>query len=217
MHRDASEERLVHRLEAFSDVVIGFTLAQSGVQLAVPAAGEAFHLHPFSLFAFLVTFGTVCGMWWAHHKLFDRYFVPVPPCIVLNFASLAGVIFVVYSLQLWLQMGPRGSTAYAMYSGAFGFVCAMLAVQYAVGLRLRGASMDPTIVRDGQRALLRLTGLVIIFAASTGYIARWGIEGPLGISIPVLFIIWQRGLAIYWRRRDRLTMPQPATVGGVRK
>ena len=217
MHRDASEERLVHRLEAFSDVVIGFTLAQSGVQLAVPAAGEAFHLRPFSLFAFLVTFGTVCGMWWSHHKLFDRYFVPVPPCIVLNFASLAGVVLVVYSLQLWLHTGPHGSTAYAMYFGAFGFVCAMLAIQYAVGLRLRGDSMDAKVARDGRRALLRLTGLVVIFALSTAYITRMGIEAPLAVWIPVLFVFWQRGLALYWRRRDRLTTPQPATVGAAHK
>lgn len=217
MHRDASEERLVHRLEAFSDVVIGFSLAQSGVQLAIPAAGEAFHFHPFPLFAFLVTFGTVCGMWWSHHKLFDRYFVPAPLSIVMNFASLAGVIFVVYSLQVWLHSGPRDGSAYAMYFGAFGFVCAMLAIQYAIGLRLRGDSMEPQVFRDGRRGLLRLAGLTLIFAVSAAYIVRWGIEAPLALWIPLPFVIWQRGLAIYWRRRDRLTTPQPATAGAAHK
>jgi hypothetical protein len=36
MIRDESEKEVVHRLEAFSDIVIGFSLAQLGLTLIIP-------------------------------------------------------------------------------------------------------------------------------------------------------------------------------------
>ena len=37
MLRDEPEKEVVHRLEAFSDIVIGFSLAQLGLSLTLPA------------------------------------------------------------------------------------------------------------------------------------------------------------------------------------
>ena len=94
--RDETQQRLIHRLEAFSDIIIGFSLAQLALSLAIPKNGaEGLLQHSEPLIAFIITFALVCGMWWAHHKLFVHYFVPIPVMVVLNFITLAGVSFAV--------------------------------------------------------------------------------------------------------------------------
>src|SRR5581483_8333709 len=90
------------------------------------------------IIAFIITFALVCGMWWAHHRLFVHWFVPVPPMVVLNFITLAGVSFAVYSVQLMLhkdgyvnghKVHGHSSLDFAFYLGSLAVVYGLLAIQ----------------------------------------------------------------------------------------
>jgi uncharacterized membrane protein len=104
--RDESEKEVVHRLEAFSDIVIGFSLAQLGLTLIIPHRAIDLFMHVSgarTLLGFAVTFALVCAVWWSHHRLFRHAFVPTPLNIFANFAALGGVIFLSYSMQVLIH------------------------------------------------------------------------------------------------------------------
>jgi uncharacterized membrane protein len=92
---DPRDERLIHRLEAFSDIVIGFSMALLAINLQpnLPTVGL---LAP-ALVAFLVSFGFVALLWWLHNRLFAYYFTATPLAIGLNFAALAGVALFIFA------------------------------------------------------------------------------------------------------------------------
>jgi hypothetical protein len=57
--RDESEKEVIHRLEAFSDIVIGFSLAQLGLSLTIPAHARDLFVHvrgATGLLALVITF-----------------------------------------------------------------------------------------------------------------------------------------------------------------
>ena len=72
------DERYTHRLEAFSDVVIAFSLAQMSLNFGIPHRASDVYTHPVALTAFAVTFAVIVAFWWSHHRLFAEYFVPSP-------------------------------------------------------------------------------------------------------------------------------------------
>ncbi len=155
----------MHRLEAFSDIVIGFSLAQITYNLVVPAdARELFTKSSLSLVAFGLTFFIISAMWWAHHRLFVHYFVPTRINIVLNFASLGGVTFLVYSLQVWLKARFDLGIAYAMYCGSLAWVTGTIAVLTYRGVVLRGTRMSRELAARGRWRALRMG----IIAAALG-------------------------------------------------
>ena len=134
MAADDSEERTIHRLEAFSDIVIGFSLAQLGATLAIPERGANLFAHPIWIAAFLWSFSMICTMWLQHHRLFGNWFVPRALTITLNFAWLATVVLLAYDTQLAVR--DAGSVVtwqayFLLYALAYG----LLAVQYALGIR----------------------------------------------------------------------------------
>lgn len=163
--REESEEHVVHRLEAFSDIVIGFSLAQMTLNLVLPNdVLDLFRHHSLSLAAFALTFTIVAGLWWGHHRLFTYYFVPTPFNVVLNFLSLGGVMFIVYTLQVWLHAAYHRQIAYAMYAGAIAFVIGINAFLTYRGVMLRGHKMSAEIARRGRARSIRTT--IITFAAA---------------------------------------------------
>lgn len=186
--RDESDQRLIHRLEAFSDVVIGFSLAQLALSLTIPKNGAAGLLeNPAPLVAFVITFALVCGMWWAHHRLFVHYFVPIPPMVILNFVTLAGVSFAVYSVQLMLHEGPprvpghsaiagHGSIDFAFYLWSLAVVYGLLAVQFFYGWNARRNLVPLKVSFDGLRAALMLAGVAIASAAIAMLTVRYGLR-----------------------------------------
>src|ERR1700694_708570 len=93
-------DHTLRRLEAFSDIVIAFSLSQLAFTLQVPRDSNTLLAHPIHFVAFLGSFALVCAFWWLHHQLFARYFVLDPVSVVLNFAFLACTVLVVYSQQL---------------------------------------------------------------------------------------------------------------------
>ncbi len=95
--------RATHRLEAFSDIVIGFSLAEIGLSLVLPAHAIDFIAQPTAIFAFVVTFIVVVRFWWVHDMIFEHHFVPNRAMTACNFVALASLILQVFCLQLYLS------------------------------------------------------------------------------------------------------------------
>jgi uncharacterized membrane protein len=186
--QDETQQRLIHRLEAFSDIVIGFSLAQLALSLTIPKNGAAGLLqHPEPLIAFIITFALVCGMWWAHHKLFVHYFVPIPVMVVLNFITLAGVSFAVYSVQLMLHEAPprvygekpisgHSSMDFVFYLGSLAVVYGLLGIQYLYGWNVRREHLPVNVALDGLRSSLMLIGVGIASGIVAALTLRYGLR-----------------------------------------
>jgi uncharacterized membrane protein len=163
--REESEERIAHRLEAFSDIVIGFSLAELTLNLNLPSdALTLFTTHWVTLNAFAITFAVVSWMWWSHHRLFTHYFVPTTLNIILNFLSLGGVMFLVYSLQVWLHATQHRNVGFAMYCFSITWITAIVAFLAFRGIALRGHRMQHELAVLGRSHAIRLAFFAAIFA-----------------------------------------------------
>ncbi|HTX03770.1 MAG TPA: TMEM175 family protein [Candidatus Acidoferrales bacterium] len=128
---DESAKHFVHRLEGFSDIVIGFSLAQLGASLVIPARTMDLVEHPGWLVGFLFAFAVVCSMWFFHHRRFSRFFVPKTLPIILNFIWLAVVVLLVYTTELYVRTF-HDIVATRMYFCAYTFAYGILGVQYLI-------------------------------------------------------------------------------------
>lgn len=148
---DESNERVIHRLEAFSDIVIGFSLAQLGLNLAVPAHVRDIFTHPVPIIALVITFSIVCRLWWSHHKLFTHFFVPSRVAITLNFVTLGMLLFSVYTVQLFVHsfLGAADKDALLLYLASFGLMFLLLGAQYLYGWNIRRSVLPPEIAGHG--------------------------------------------------------------------
>lgn len=161
--RDESEEHTVRRLEAFSDIVIGFSLAMLTLNLKIPRhAIDLFTTDSVTLVAFLFTFTLVASLWWLHHKLFTSYFVPNALSIYLNFAALAGVLLMVFTEQMFLRVGQNDPFSYALFTGCYGIVIVLIAGLTTIGIHTRGDRLAPSRLRRGRFHVARLFGMGVV-------------------------------------------------------
>ena len=190
--RDESEKEVVHRLEAFSDIVIGFSLAQLALSLTIPRhAIDLFSLQggARSLIALAVTFVLVCGIWWTHHRLFRRVFVPTPLSILANFAALGGIIFLAYSMQVLVRVGLSDRVAYAMYSGSYAWILLLVAAMAWMGIRARGPHLTGAQRAESFRFAVRASIIGAWLAILTAISARVGPQAPINeYMLPVLVV-----------------------------
>ncbi len=143
--RDERSEHVVRRLESFSDIVIGFALAQTALTLVIPAKPASFFTDPVGIVGYLMTFALVARFWWSHSEIFRVYFTPSPLSILLNFAALASLGLFVFSLQLVLRQGQMPVDQAAMarsYFVLFALTYGLLAVLRIVGLLTRDAYLS---------------------------------------------------------------------------
>lgn len=139
------EDRFVHRIEAFSDIVIGFSLAQLGATLVMPAHAQALIDNPGWLFGFLWTFALVCLMWWNHNRIFRAGFRATPASLLLNFILLATIVLIVYFAQVFARVSSLhdGLVAARLYFAALGLSAIVTAFLYYVNLGVtRGAIVN---------------------------------------------------------------------------
>ena len=87
------DERTIHRLEAFSDIVMGFCMAQLGLNLVIPKDVTALASSWAGLNVFALSFVLISLVWWWHHKLFKTYFRVNPVTIVMNFVLLGSLVY----------------------------------------------------------------------------------------------------------------------------
>ncbi len=141
IERNESEQHFTRRLEAFSDVVIGFSLAQLGAALVVSQQGLHDFLTPLGLLNFLFPFAIVCSAWFFHHRLFSQLFIPKTWPVVLNFVWLASVVMVVFAAETYTKLGTL--TAMRFYFACYAMVYALLTVQYLIALKYASARQVP--------------------------------------------------------------------------
>src|SRR6187401_752793 len=136
-------ERFTHRLEAFSDLVFGFSLSLLATRLDLPTKLEDV-FEPARWGTFVITFGIICVIWLAHYRIFRRRFVARAPDVVINFIFLFGIAILPYSVQTFLRFMP-GQNAILLYFGDFALLFLALAtLRWRALLQRRG---DPTPVR----------------------------------------------------------------------
>ncbi|MBV8489712.1 MAG: DUF1211 domain-containing protein [Candidatus Eremiobacteraeota bacterium] len=150
------DERLKHRLEAFSDIVLGFCMGQMTLNFVMPR-------HPLEVYgsaamwAFAVTFLIVALAWRTHHYLFEYYFVPRPVPIVLNFLTLALIVWLTYQLQIYVHFADSADRAAAAlgYGITFSIVWTLFGVLYALCIGLQWHDFETERRRSGVLAIAR--------------------------------------------------------------
>ncbi|MBV8081483.1 MAG: DUF1211 domain-containing protein [Candidatus Eremiobacteraeota bacterium] len=185
--RSAQAEHTLHRLEAFSDIVIAFTLSELALTLKVPDSSQQLLAHPLQLVRFLGSFALVCSLWWLHHRLFSRYVFPDSVTIVLNFAFLAAAAYAGYSFLLVSKLGD--AIALGIYGLSIGAAYSILAVLYVKGIRDSRVVLDETQRADGAQFAIRVGffGLTLLISS---------LFAVLGRGADQLATVWLIGVAL---------------------
>ncbi len=156
MTHSPADERTIHRYEAFSDIVIGFGLAELGSILVLPRSGEGLFADPTWLIAFLLAFAAICALWFFHHRMFGSVFVPRTVPIILNFAWLAVVVLCAYSTQLIVRLAGD-IEVWRLYYTLFFLAYGILALQYYVCVPLLAGTISAELVRRARRQTAFMT------------------------------------------------------------
>ncbi len=141
------DAQTIHRVEAFSDIVIGFCLAEIGLGLSIPSTGASLANLSGNVLVFVASFSLVVMLWWNHHRLFKTYLVLTPAALVMNFALLGGLVLMLY----FMQIGARDITVegggphffFRLTLLSFAAVYALLAGMFAIGVRARWSTLSP--------------------------------------------------------------------------
>ena len=206
----AGDERLTSRLEAFGDLVFGFSLSLIALRLDVPSRVEEI-FEPTRWMTVIVTFALICRFWLEHYRIFRHHFAIRPIDMVVNFVFLFGIAILPYAVQTFLRFKLQ-LLPFSLYVGDFVLVLATLSFLRVRGLRQRRADPDEEgRLRDWRRSVAQLVGA----AASASLLAamhRPGADfqtdlrhfGSYAIpGIVVLVIVVRRsirGLPLFLRR-----------------
>jgi uncharacterized membrane protein len=156
-------ERFTHRLEAFSDLVFGFSLSLLATRLDIPAdVSQVFE--PTRWSTFIVTFAIICVLWLAHYKIFRHHFVPQIADVTINFIFLLGIAILPYAVQTYLRFA-RGREALMLYFGDFALVFAALASLRFRALRQRRGDPDNKVRLREWRATVRQFTITLVIVA----------------------------------------------------
>lgn len=196
------EKDTIHRLEAFSDIVIGFSLAQLGATLVFK--NET--LQTAGLFTFLASFAIVCSLWYFHHRLFQSFFVPQALPVVLNFIWLAVVVLLVFVSMQASSGGFAHRSPTLLYFGLYALSYAILAVQTLLGIALRKGA-EPLLRFKAKTNVVMMTYWVAVFAACYTEVQTMPWNAAVGNTIMWTFATGGTGsviLGFYFRRRKRV-------------
>ncbi len=186
-----SDERTIHRLEAFSDVVMGFCLAEIGLNLAIPkdVAGLA-SLWP-SLNAFAFSFYLIAELWWSHHKLFANYVALNPPTIVMNFVMLAALALGIYFQQVavhFLAANVVPVVPLQLWLACMAVVYALLAAMYGLGIWQRRAELDAEVLSWGVKRTYRAMSAAIVLVGVCFVFPTVARNGDLSVAMSALLM-----------------------------
>jgi uncharacterized membrane protein len=164
------DEVFVRRLEAFGDIVMGFSLALLGLTLVVPDHAAALVEHQDWLVAYVWTFALVCVLWASHYWTFRYVFVPTPLCLVVNYAKLALTVLLVFMVQVLLRSYATGTASDIIYANEFYWGClagiwTATAILLVVGLHDRRSSLPPEIVQRCRMRIYRIAATVPVMVA----------------------------------------------------
>jgi hypothetical protein len=172
-------QHTVHRLEAFSDIVIGFCLAQAAVNLAFPKNAADHTTIWANAEFFLSSFFVIAVLWWFHHRTFSTLFVLTPVTVALNFAVLASLTLSQYFLQLFLHVAASGGDPrlfLQIWICSYLVVYALMGALMLIGVVLRRSTLPPADLRwaVGRLVVIALSVLFFGYAVFSGSIAAQG-------------------------------------------
>jgi uncharacterized membrane protein len=178
------DRAITRRLESFSDIVIGFCLAQMAINVVIPAHAIEFITHPVAIGAFLLTFAVVARFWWIHAEIMRNYFVPIPLMVLINFAALAAVVLQIFALQLFVHFAASdvdGVTAVRIYVGIFAITYLLLTALVALGMRVRWSELTLAVRRNGVRKLIGYGTIAVSLAIWSSL--RWNLSDSFSVTI----------------------------------
>lgn len=169
---EANRERFTSRLEAFSDLVFGFSLSLLATRLGVPARPEDI-FEKTRWLAIIVTFALVCRFWLEHYRIFRHRFVAGMFDATLNFVFLFGIAVLPYAVECFLRF-RLVFASFALYVGDFALILVTLAALRVRSLQQRRS--DPALedrLRAWQRSLIQfaialLLGLFLVAINARG-------------------------------------------------
>jgi uncharacterized membrane protein len=134
------DERLTSRLEAFGDLVFGFSLSLIALRLDVPTHVEEI-LEPARWATVIITFALICRFWLEHYRIFRHQFVVRTPDMVVNFVFLFGIAILPYAVQTFLRFEMQRAP-FSIYIGDVILVLTTLSFLRTRGLRQRRSDPD---------------------------------------------------------------------------
>ncbi len=158
-----SETRLASRLEAFSDLVFGFSLSLLATRLDVPARAEDV-FEPTRWLPIIVTFALICRFWLEHYRIFRHNFVVRSFDMVINFIFLFAVAVLPYAVQTFLRFHLL-LQPFSLYLSDLCLVLVTLSILRVRGLRQRREnSNDETRLSDWKRSVIQFGIVAACFA-----------------------------------------------------
>ncbi len=162
----AGDARLTSRLEAFGDLVFGFSLSLLALRLDVPSRVEEI-FEPTRWLTVIVTFALICRFWLEHYRIFRHHFVVRTPEMVVNFIFLFGIAILPYVVQTFLRF-ERQRVPFLLYLGDVVLVLTTLSFLRLRGLRQR---RDDAGEEDRLRDWRRTVAQFAVAAMSAGVMA----------------------------------------------
>ena len=206
------DERLLHRLEAFSDLVIGFSLALVAFTLVIPAHTADLFRDAWWIITYFWTFAFIGNIWFNHQRLFAEYFVPRPLSIFLNFVLLSMLGLIVFFVQVFGRMRLEHDRflAFIGYFAIFGLTTTILGVLFAIGTRERWPMLDAAARRWGINACVRrfVVGAAVLIgvalSATTSPRATMRDVLPLMYCVIAGIVAWRLGMRVLSSRIDAI-------------
>ena len=172
---ERSEERFTARLEAFSDLVFGFSLSLLATRLDVPTRVEDL-FEPTRWFAIIGTFGLVCRFWLEHYRVFRHRFVAKTFDATVNFVFLFAIAILPYAVQAFVRFGTSFAP-FALYLGTFALILGTLSILRMRGLQQRRDDADlASRLRDWRRSVVQILLAVLLLLT---VLAIWWHGGTL--------------------------------------
>jgi uncharacterized membrane protein len=172
---------------------MGFCLAEMGFNLVIPNSPAAFASSLPSLEVFGLSFVFVSVLWWFHHKLFLTYFVLNLLTVVLNFVMLGSLALAIYFEQAAVKfiLGDKDWTmAGGYWMASLAVVYGVVAVQYAIGIAHRRATLSVDDLRWGVNRTFRTVVPAVAFAALAVALPLIGhVRGALYVVVVVFAIL----------------------------
>ena len=157
------DERLTSRLEAFGDLVFGFSLSLIALRLDVPSRAEEI-FEPARWLTIILTFALICRFWLEHYRIFRHQFVVRAPDMVVNFVFLFGIAILPYAVQTFLRFKMQ-LVPFSLYIGDVVLILTTLSFLRMRGLRQRRDAADEEgRLRDWRRTVAQFA--VAALAAS---------------------------------------------------
>jgi Endosomal/lysosomal potassium channel TMEM175 len=183
------DERLVHRLEAFSDIVIALSMSEIAFNLQAPARDDIL-VHPIFIVAFLGGFAFVASVWWLHSRIFARYFIPDTTGIIANFILLAATVLFAWAQHLFYRLGfdVRTAVVYAVSGGTVYALIGLLFLRGARDQRLQLSGAERTLGRQrGTRALV--VGIILLLSIAAAPLGTDWMEYCWILPLPAMLLL----------------------------